>query len=186
MTFTNKTLGAAHAASDMPVRTHLSQLRTMLAREEVQQFLRFLVVGATNFAINMIAYNVLYHSVHLPLVAALTLAFLISGVNGFLWSKYWTFKNQGSPRAAATMQYVKFMIVAVIGYVLNTSITVSLIAAYFTTRTGDAHFWQLLADAFHGNKAPAPFLVANGALVCASAVVVIWNFLANRYWTFRK
>ncbi len=186
MTFTNKTLDSAHAASDMPVGTRLPKLRRMLAREEVQQFLRFLVVGATNFAINMIAYNVLYHVAHLPLVAALTLAFLISGVNGFLWSKYWTFKNQDNPQSAATMQYVKFMIIAVIGYVLNTSITVSLIAAYFMTHAGNAHFWQLLADAFHGNKAAAPFLVANGALVCASAVVVVWNFLANRYWTFRK
>lgn len=156
-------------------------------RHSVRQFVKFCIVGASSTVISFGVFNFLYLKYAFPLVPAVTIAFLLAVMNGFMWNRHWTFKE--SKHKAAHEQYVKFLAVNVVGWFLNTSIVVLIVAHY--TSGGHGIFgdqqqflkvvWAIVAGQHSGfNK-----WLVNGALAAATCVVVFWNFFANRLWTFK-
>ena len=79
-----------------------------------QQFLRFLIVGAANTAITLLAYAGAIHVGvrYLPAGAA---AYSLGGVNGFVLNRRWTFAHHGRIWHTA----VRYAAVTAIGVVLN-------------------------------------------------------------------
>ena len=79
-----------------------------------QQFLRFLVVGAANTAITLLAYAGAIHVGvrYLPAGAA---AYSLGGVNGFVLNRRWTFSHTGRVARSA----VRYASVTAVGVVLN-------------------------------------------------------------------
>ena len=158
-------------------------------RPGVRQFVKFGIVGASSTVINFLCVNLLYRVAGFSLVPSLTIAFLVSAMNGFFWNRHWTFKEaRGKP---AHTQSLQFLIVNIIGWLLNTSIVV-LIVAHFTS-TGQGLFGSerqlhqiVLAIVAGEGKKQYSFWLLNGALAAATAVVVFWNFFANRFWTFKN
>jgi putative flippase GtrA len=63
-----------------------------------RQFARFVVVGATNTAITLVAYGLLV-SAGIPPVGASAVAFVLGAVNGYRLNSGWTFRS--SRRGAA-------------------------------------------------------------------------------------
>lgn len=148
-----------------------------------RQFLKFAAVGAMNTAIDWsLAFFLTFYTplprvlgaglVSLtsvpvrPEVAAVWLTKLISSgtatVNSFIWNRRWTFRVRG--KQARARQFAKFVTVNVIGMLLNSTITALLLRPFL----------------------PEPPRIA--FLVCqatATALVLFWNFFANKYWTFR-
>lgn len=57
------------------------------------QFLRFCVVGASGYAINLAVYAAML-ALGLPYLAAATVSFLVAAVSNFLWNRAWTFEAQ--------------------------------------------------------------------------------------------
>ncbi len=157
-------------------------------RRGVRQFVKFGMVGASSTIINFLCFNLLCRVAHSPLVSSLTLAFLISAVNGFFWNRRWTFR-EAQAKAVHTQSF-QFLIVNIIGWLLNTSIVV-LLVAHFTARGsglfGSHHQLKqiVLAIVAGEGKQQYSFWLLNGALAAATAVVVFWNFFANRMWTFK-
>ena len=81
------------------------------------------------------------------------------------------------------------MLVNIVGWLLNTSIVVLIIASVkghgllFRTPSCTRH---RMAPWLTRRQARVRALASNGAqLVAAAAVVVFWNFFANRLWTFK-
>ena len=157
----------------------------LLERKGIRQFVKFCIVGCSSFGINFIVFNLLYHHTQVfTLVAALTVAFLLSVFNGFIWNRKWTFKEARASSVAD--QSIKFMLVNIVGWMLNTGITVGLIAAWQILHVhSQVQFGQIFWDILSGKKEHYSKLITNCALLGATGVVVFWNFFANRKWTFK-
>ncbi len=123
------------------------------------QFLRFAVVGASNTALDFLAYLALTRGLpwwHAHLVAAATASFCLAAASSFLLNNFWTF---GHDAAGWHRRAPKFFAVAVGGLAWNAAILQMLIAA---------GMHDILAK------------------LLATAVVMIWNFTLQKTWTFRS
>ena len=139
----------------------------VLERPDVRQFVKFCIVGTTSFTIDAGISAILIFQFHLWWVLAKTISFTLAVTNGFFWNRLWTFKAVGYRRKRE--QYAMFVSVNMVGYLLN----VGIMKTVFWTMTGE---WQ-------GRPPTKPqFAVAT---LLATAVVVFWNFFANRHWTFK-
>jgi len=174
---------------DMPGVPHTGILRSKIAR----QFLKFCIVGGTSFAIDAGLHNILMfratvggellsqkvgadlasafsggQSVTTDLAhdTAFTVFKVVSAslaiLNSFVWNRLWTFNIRGKEERMA--QLTKFVVVSLIGLLLNTVIASAL------------NQWIPGAE---GRR----WLIAT---IIAAGVVAIWNFTGQRLWAFRK
>ncbi len=181
---TNETIWPPSPDNGSDVEIAIDGKGGLLKRRGLRQFVKFCIVGTSSAIINFGLVNLLHYRFELPLITSLTIAFLLSVGNGFFWNRRWTFKHARG--ASASAQYTKFLAVNIVGYILNTSITVGIIAAWAVTQShGSVDFGHIFMDVITGKKASYPKLVTNGALLGATGVVVFWNFFANRHWTFK-
>lgn len=135
----------------------------------MRQLIKFCLVGASSTVISISIQWMLLHAFPLaPWWLLVSIAFCFGVTNGFIWNRLWTFRARdlGSPK----QQYPKFVLTNIIGLGLNLLIT----KGFLTLFTG-----QLV----HAQN-PDPKQVTLASL-CAIPIVVIWNFCAARFWTFR-
>ena len=99
------------------------------------------------------------------------IAFCFGVSNGFLWNRFWTFRAQGEGHSSARHQYAKFVLSNLIGLLLNLTFTKLFLVVF----TG-----QVLHNA---NPTPVQAMIAS---LCAIPFVVVWNFSAAKFWTFRS
>lgn len=80
------------------------------------QLVRFGLVGASGYAVNLAVFAALVHAAGTtPLVAA-TGAFLVAVTNNFAWNRAWTFRDHDG---AARGQAARFLAVSVAGFAWN-------------------------------------------------------------------
>jgi putative flippase GtrA len=120
------------------------------------QLLRFGLVGASGYVVNLTVFALAVQAGGLDHRAGAVLAFLVAVTNNFTWNRRWTFAI-GSGRVHE--QALRFLAVSIGGLVLNVALLELLV-------TG-AGVPEIPAQAF------------------AVAVVMPVNFLGNRLWTFR-
>lgn len=157
-------------------------------RRGVRQFVKFGLVGASSTVINFTIFNVLYHVLNVSLVPSLTVAFFVSVLNGFFWNRRWTFKE--ARHKPAHTQSLQFLVVNIVGWLLNTSIVVLIVAHHRSGGHGlfgaPGQLQQIIFAILTGEgKQHYSFWLLNGALAIATGVVVFWNFFANKKWTFK-
>jgi putative flippase GtrA len=99
-----------------------------------------------------------------PALAANTLSYGAGVLNNYFFHRAWTFANR--PRKAAGRQFPQFVSVSLGALIANNLIVLLLAPA----------FGGLFSDPLHG---------ALAAKICATAIGMGWNFLANHLWTFR-
>lgn len=167
----------------------LTKDTSIIQHKGLRQFVKFCIVGATSTVVNLATLNTLHFYLKVPLVFAITIAFVISVINGFIWNRHWTFKE--SRHQAAHEQSIMFFLVNIVGWLLNTSIVV-LLVCHFTSAAGgflgDQKHVQDVLIAVTSNTAKTEFSkwLVNGSQLAATVVVVFWNFFANRKWTFKQ
>jgi putative flippase GtrA len=171
-----------------------SQLTLPLVnRKEASRFGKFLIVGASGFAVDFGGFN-LFHALgvgawaaaHLaplavpsltpylaehPEVIEQALSFCAAVVNNFLWNYLWIYPEARGANQAKKM--TKFVIVSVAGLVIGVPV---FSAALFLTKGAVA---AAGLDSLRFN------LAGNLALVCRVGVLLFWNFFVNRYWTYK-
>ncbi len=139
-----------------------------------RQFVKFAIVGVINtlvdwasfFVLRLIPFFAVYE------VGAKALSFWISASNSFVWNSLWTFKEEfreglaesESKIAKGSSYYIKFMLVSVVGFFLNVVVFKGARQYLF----GGDNFWMRIS-----------------ALALASFVVTVWNFSANKWWTYK-
>ena len=98
-------------------------------------------------------------------IIAATITFTIAVSNNYFWNSRWTFKEHAR---RDKKQFFQFFLVSIIGWALNT---------FFLTvfSTLFIHLFSTLTP-----------LLSALAKICASGIVLIYNFLMNRFWTFKK
>jgi len=145
-----------------------------MSKKTLIQFLKFAAVGVLNTGVDWLVFFLLTLAPFFSQFEswAKAISFVVSATNSFIWNSLWTFRSEfkkgiGKSKnkvAAGSEYYVKFMVVSVIGFGLNLW-TFTLARNYLFV--GESRVKQLLA------------------LFLASGAVVIWNFLANKWWTYR-
>ncbi len=134
--------------------------RRLAQRRGVRQFVKFGIVGASGFIVNLIIFTIVQDLTPRALQAAhyplnYSIGFLAGGVSNYFLNRAWTFRSSAHP----VKQGFQFMAVSF------TALLVGL---------GVSHL--LVPTLGPGHKT---WFVANVA-----GIVV--NFFVNKYWTFRE
>jgi putative flippase GtrA len=119
------------------------------------QFVKFAGVGALATSVQYLVLIALTESGLTGPVVASTLGYVTSGVLNYSLNYSYTFNSRERHRSAA----LKFVMVSSLGLGLNTSLM--YVGVHILG------FYYLLGQ------------------VLATGVVLLWNFFANRWWTFR-
>jgi putative flippase GtrA len=82
--------------------------RALRTRDNWVQLVKFCVVGAIGYVVNLAVYTPLIHAGVHYLVAA-TISFLVAVTNNYLWNRWWTFRDRRQGMAA---QGVRFFVVS--------------------------------------------------------------------------
>lgn len=139
--------------------------------ESVKQFVKFGIVGVANTAVDWAIFFLLTHFVSTAKdfePNAKAIAFVVAVLNSFLWNTIWTFRKEfksvvGSKKEAiqnGTTVFVRFFVVSLIGWGIN---YVSFKYSRFNLDQG-----QIVA------------------LIVASGTATLWNFFANKLWTYKR
>jgi putative flippase GtrA len=146
-------------------------------RREITRFLKFAVVGTIGAVVDFGALYILHVWLGLPLVLANTLSFTSAVLSNFAWNRYWTYPDSRSKPIGA--QLVQFFVVNIVGWGINTAILLGLRApcTALVSEIGSRTAW--FTDPETAYK-----LGYNLAKVVATGVVLFWNFIINRFWTY--
>jgi putative flippase GtrA len=159
-------------------------------RHVVFQFIKFCLVGAISTAINVKLFSVLMAQglgVNLSHVCAFSLAV----TNGFFLNRAWTFRHSRAHRMQ--QQYVMFVAVNVVGLALSWAV-MRLVGAWLThwdvshawlLQSAPANFLGGLLNARSDQGIDAVRLAHSLGELSATPLCAVWNFTANRLWTFR-
>ena len=96
-------------------------IRGLLERE----FLRFCLVGASGYAVNLAAYAALL-AAGLHYLAAAAISFLVAAGSNYAWNRAWTFRTSGSPVLG---QGARALLVSGLSLGANQLFLVALVAA---------------------------------------------------------
>ena len=141
-------------------------------QKERSRFFRFAIVGAIGAVVDFGILNLLM-LVGLPFVAAGVISFICAVLNNFLWNRFWTYPDSRSK--PISHQLVQFAAINVVGLGIRTPLLAWLEKVLIPLAQN-----TLSTDFFL-----SPDVVAhNIALAIAILVVMLWNFIANRYWTY--
>ena len=121
------------------------------------QLVRFALVGASGYAVNLAVFSLLVHAAGVNFRLAALFAFLVAVGNNFLWNRRWTFRARDGH---AGFQAARFFAVSVAAFLFNL-----LVLELLVTRGGVA-------------EVPAQAI----AIVAATPL----SFLGNKLWSFRR
>jgi len=138
--------------------------------QERTRFMKFSVVGAIGAGIDFGVMNALSQGLHLSLVLAGTISFLCAVTSNFIWNRFWTYPDSRS--RPILQQWLMFLAVNVVGV----GIRIPLL------RFLEQPILRLLLPFF--SAVMASLLAKNLTLAVAIGIVMLWNFFANRYWTY--
>ncbi|GEM_PF-45458 len=159
--------------------------------KEVERFLRFAFVGALGAVIDFGTVVILQATILTPIdpnrdlkvALASTMGFLAAVISNFTWNRFWTYPDSRS--RSIRRQLAQFTLINFIGW---TARTVWISSAYVWL--GALLMPILLAEIqlIRPNYVPSPSGEAKLGTLAAQligvVVVMVWNFLANRYWTY--
>ncbi len=140
------------------------------ANERVR-FFKFAIVGAIGTAVDFGVFNLLNILLGVHPVVASVLSFSAAVVNNFLWNRHWTYPE--SRAKAVHHQMTQFALVNVGGLIIRTPLF-----AWLENPLG------VFAARFGVRPGTADVIGHNAALGIAILIVMLWNYFANRYWTY--
>jgi putative flippase GtrA len=141
-------------------------------RTEGARFAKFLVVGTIGAVVDFGTFNLLTGLLHFPPVPSSVCSFLAAVTSNFVFNRYWTYPDSRSKHVLR--QAAQFAAINLVGLLIRTPLFAALIPVW----TG------ALASAGLPLPAAGDQLARNLALACAVLVVLVWNFVANRFWTY--
>ncbi|MDE2820176.1 MAG: GtrA family protein [Chloroflexota bacterium] len=158
--------------------------------KEVERFIKFAFIGLLGFVIDFGLLFLLQSTVlpaadeqnmALPLNVALatTISFTLAVSSNFTWNRLWTYPDSRS--YSVRRQLTQFAIVSVIGWIGRTIWITSSFAFFGIWSTAAI---QNIFSSYHPVLQDELKLGTMISQFIGVIVVMIWNFLANRYWTF--
>jgi putative flippase GtrA len=142
------------------------------SRQERTRFLKFMAVGVIGAVVDFGIMNLFSKLFGMILTWAGTISFTCAILSNFLWNRYWTYPDSRS--RPVPKQLAMFFIVNVAGLAIRLPILHFL----------ESRMRQLFAQSSLGLPFSPEFLGKNFTLAIAVFVVMLWNFIVNRYWTY--
>jgi dolichol-phosphate mannosyltransferase len=124
-------------------------------RANWEQLVKFCVVGASGYVVNLVVYTLLLRGVGLHYVPAAIGSFLVAVTNNYLWNRTWTFRHQ---RGHLVLQGMRFLVVSTLALCANLLVLHLLV---------EAGLGEVMAQAI--------------AIILVTPV----NFIGNKLWSFR-
>ena len=124
-------------------------------RANWEQLVKFCLVGATGYAVNLVVYTVLLELAGFHYLPAAIGSFLVAVTNNYLLNRAWTFRHQ---RGHVVLQGARFLLVSTLALGAN------LIVLHLLVEAG---LGEVVAQAI--------------AIVLVTPV----NFVGNKLWSFR-
>ena len=121
------------------------------------QLVRFGLVGASGYVVNLAVFTLLVHAAGVHYRAAALGAFLVAVANNFLWNRRWTFRARDGH---AGFQAARFLTVSVAAFAFNLLML------------------ELLIGLLDAPEVPAQAL----AILAATPL----SFLGNKLWSFAR
>jgi len=152
--------------------------------KEVERFIKFAFVGSLGFLIDVGAVIILQNTLLPPendqnVLLANSVGFILAVGSNFIWNRVWTYPDSRS--YSVRRQLTQFAIVSLIGLVIR---NLWMNGTY-------EYFGQLSTSILQGAFSDyAPQLIDQNklgttiALVFGVLIVMMWNFIANRFWTY--
>jgi dolichol-phosphate mannosyltransferase len=147
----------AGVSSQVSVRPHMRLLHGLRRPANWLQLIRFALVGASGFVINLAVYALCVHVLAIPYQVAAVVAWVVAVISNFVLNRHWTFDASAG---RVHFQALRFF-------------TVSLVAFAFVNLV----LLTLLVEVAGLPKVPAQAL--------AVAAATPFNFLGNKLWSFR-
>jgi len=142
------------------------------SKQERVRFLKFAFVGVTGAVVDFGILNLLRLVFGVPLVWAQGISFTAAVVNNFLWNRFWTYPDSRSKKTSH--QLVQFFIINIIGLIIRTPLIPWL--DQLILKLLERFSWELPLEDY--------VLSYNLALTISIVIVMLWNYFANRYWTY--
>lgn len=124
-------------------------------RDNWEQLVKFCVVGATGYVVNLAVYTILLNGAGLHYVSAAIGSFLVAVTNNYVWNRLWTFRGQ---RGHVVHQGLRFLIVSTLALGAN------LLVLHVLVQAG---LGEVVSQAL------------------AIMLVTPVNFVGNKLWSFR-
>jgi len=125
-------------------------------RHNWEQLLKFCVVGATGYVVNLAVYALLVTRADVHYIPAAIGSFVVAVTNNYMWNRHWTFRRQ---RGHVAYQGLRFLVVSLVTLAANIAILRLLV-----------HFG----------------LDKIAAQAIAIVLVTPLNFVGNKLWSFRR
>ena len=147
---------------------------TKTKNDGLVQFIKFGGVGVANTGVDWVVFYVLVGTLFADgRTAAKAIAFLVAMLNSYFFNTIWTFKKeyQSATRQdkesgnAKSAIFGKFAVVSLVGWVVNVLV--------FNQSAKN------LTASLLGKEDLMPLIFASGA-------AILWNFFANKFWTYKK
>jgi putative flippase GtrA len=124
-------------------------------------FLKYSIVGVSGTFIDLIFLYILVDVYSYPVISSAIISFILAATNNFIFNQLWTFKDEKETKLDKKyhIKYLKFMIISTIGLCFTVILMYILHNVLF--------LWYILAK------------------IMTSAVVLLWNYYANKNWTFK-
>ena len=151
--------------SAIPVKV----LAPFISEKKAKQLVKYGMVGVSGTIIELGLLNffifILGWDSDFQKVMANVIALSVAIVNSFTWNRLWTFPE--SRDGEASKQFVKFVVVSIVGLTINSII-------FF------------LADKYIFSPWLPVFVAVQLAKFTAIGITLMWNFTINRFWTFKS
>ncbi|MGC2244227.1 MAG: GtrA family protein [Candidatus Aquilonibacter sp.] len=137
----------------------LDSISSIAGRRGVRQFVKFGIVGASGFIVNLVVFTLLQrldplHNETLHYNVLYSISFLAGGVSNYWLNRIWTFRSTGH----AVREGAQFLTVSVIALAVGLAVS-ALVAPYLG----------------HGHR----------TWFIATVAGIFVNFFVNKYWTFK-
>ena len=143
----------------MEVRPAFTRARMNAAlrrRANWEQLLKFCIVGATGYVVNLAVYALLLKTAGIHYIPAAICSFLVAVTSNYTWNRVWTFRAE---RGHYGYQGMRFLVVSTLALVANLAVLQILV---------DAGLDKVVAQAI--------------AIVLVTPV----NFIGNKLWSFGR
>ena len=124
-------------------------------RANWEQLVKFCVVGATGYVVNLVVYTLLLRGADLHYAPAAIGSFLVAVTNNYAWNRLWTFRGQ---RGHLVFQGLRFLVVS------TSALAANLLVLHVLVQAG---LGEVVAQAL------------------AIMLVTPVNFVGNKLWSFR-
>jgi putative flippase GtrA len=172
---------------DAPIRYIAHQIGGAKARE-MERFLRFAVVGISGAVIDLGLVYVLQATILPPanninVMIATAIAFCTAVVSNFIWTRSWVYPDSRSRSMRRQLALFAFIsAVGGIGRTLWITVMHSLIGTL--TLPLALPFIRIIRPYYEPGPLAPEKLGTLVAQLIAMLVVMLWNFFANRHWTY--